>query len=279
VAEPRKAFGGRFLRRRLCDSPTVAAFVKEYGPWAGMFFDRLITNSDDDGRFLAEVAGAKCFPHHPRAAARALRFLAGMDRYGFIVLYEGEVGSRYGAWRKWRKHQPKPRADRYIPSELPAPPAGTTDVRSGGRTGLRSGAPSDIPSGATEEEEEYEEEVEEEGAGAKAAGCPFCARPTKGPLQHYHDEAKRVLERCLVIDPAACGALIARREKALGRDRCHVLFAAYLASEDPFVAKSGHSLKLFCSESMINGLGAALDGGYTHGRSATGRRKANPTGW
>jgi hypothetical protein len=120
---------------------------------------------------------------------------------------------------------------------------------------------------------------EDADAPKGATGCPFCARPTKGPLQHYHDEAKRVLGRCLVIDPAACGALIARREKALGRARCHALFAAYLGSADPFVAKQGHSLKLFCSESTINGLGAAVDGGYTHGKPGTGKRKPNPTGW
>lgn len=96
-------------------------------------------------------------------------------------------------------------------------------------------------------------------------GCPFCRRPTKGPLQHYHDEARRILGRCLVIDAKKCGALIARREAALGRERCHTLFAAYLASEDPFVLKQGHSLGLFCSESMQNGLAAAVDSGHVHG--------------
>ena len=166
MAEERKAFRGRFLRQRLCDSSTVAALVKEQGPWAGLFFDRLILHSDDDGRFLAEpgVAGAKCFPHHRRPIAEIRRFLAAMDALGFIVLYSDDIGTRYGAWRKWRKHQPKPRSDRYIPSELPPPPDGTTDGRSARQTARQTAR----QSGATEEEEEIEieEEIEEEGAGA-----------------------------------------------------------------------------------------------------------------
>ncbi len=116
-----------------------------------------------------------------------------------------------------------------------------------------------------EVEVEIEVEVEGEEEGADSRGCPFCRKPTKGPLQHYHDEAKRVLGRCLMIDPKFCGPMISRREHILGRERCHKLFGVYLASEDQFVEKNGHSLSLFCSEKMQNGLAAALDGGFVHG--------------
>lgn len=122
-------------------------------------------------------------------------------------------------------------------------------------------------------------------AGSTAADdaapeCPFCRKPTKGPLQHYHDEAKRVLGRCLVIDPKACAALIAKREKGVGRKRCHDAFAVYLASEDSFVHKQGHDLKLFCSESMFNGVLAAVDGSYTHGsKGRKGPAKGRARSW
>lgn len=276
MAQGRKALRGRFLRMRLCDSATVAAFIKECGPWAGMFFDRLILHSDDDGRFLAEpgVAAAKCFPHHHRSNAQIAKYLEAMERHGFIVLYADEGGSRYGAWRKWRKHQPKPRPDRYIPSELPPPPAGTTDVRSARRSARQIGG--DLPDGlepATEEEVEAEAEAEEEEVSGPPAGCPFCRKPTRGPLQHYHDRAKEVLGRCLVINPAAAGPLIARREKEVGREKCHALFEVYLASEDAFVQKGGHSLTLFGSESIFNGVMEAEAGGWVHGSK---ERRARP---
>ncbi|MBN1461066.1 MAG: hypothetical protein JXA57_16185, partial [Armatimonadetes bacterium] len=131
-----------------------------------------------------------------------------------------------------------------------------------------------------EEEGEVEGEVEEEGCVSRKtrSGCPFCRKPTKGPLQHYHDAARSVLGRCLIIAPAKAGTAIARLEKSLGRDRCHELFAAYLRSEDPFVLKQGHSLTTFCSESIQNGLAAAIAGGYTHGvgpgKAPSSRRRA-----
>lgn len=118
--------------------------------------------------------------------------------------------------------------------------------------------------------QEEDEDGEGEGVTTKAnadarVGCPFCRKPTHGPLQHYHDRARDVLGRCLVIDPRKCGPLIAKREALLGRERCHALFEVYLASEDQFVLKQGHSLSLFCSDSMQNGLAAALDAGLAHG--------------
>ena len=116
-------------------------------------------------------------------------------------------------------------------------------------------------------EEEVEEDAEEPDSRAES-GCPFCRHPTKGPLQHYHDEAKRVLKRCLVIPPAKAGPAISRVEAQVGQERAHALFAAYLASEDPFVLKQGHSLLTFASESIQNGLTAAVDGGFTHGSKA-----------
>jgi len=275
VADERKALRGRFLRQRVCDSPTVASLIKKLGPWAGILFDRLIVISDDDGRFLAEpgVVGGKCLPHHRRPERQIAGILGEMDAMGFIVLYQDDMGSRYGAWRKWRKHQPKPRPDRYIPSELPAPPEGTTDVQSARRSGRQAG--DNLPSSLEPATVPYCTEVEGEEEGPPPTGCPFCLRPTKGPVQHYHDQAKARLQRCLVIPAGKAGPAIARLEREIGKERCHGLFAVYLDSQDPFVQKNGYSLMTFCSESIQNGLAAALDGGYTHGSARGQKRPVN----
>jgi len=116
----------------------------------------------------------------------------------------------------------------------------------------------------------------ETGKAAAARGCPFCRKPTKGPLQHYHDEAKRVLGRCLVIPPGKAGPAISRVEALVGQERAHQLFSAYLASEDQFVLKQGYSLLTFASESIQNGLAAAVDGAYTHGATSGRRRRLPP---
>jgi hypothetical protein len=107
------------------------------------------------------------------------------------------------------------------------------------------------------------------------ASCNFCAKPTKGPLQWYHDEARRVLGHCLLIDPPVCAKLIAKRTPRYGIEKLHAAFAVYLASEDPFVIKCGYSLQTFCEEKMLNGVMHALETGSKHG---AGRRPGASSG-
>ncbi len=438
MAEPRRALRGRFIRKQICDSKSVAELIKKRGPWAGLLFERMILWGDDDGRLVAEprVIKAHCIPWHDRSVRQVQADLEEMHRLGLIILYQAD-GTQYAAFPGWHQHQPKQREERYIPSEFPAPPGlddvdapramphryetslaeavaaalSTGEWRVGGlsiisverevrignsyldlvataETGERvvfelkrwrlshkgvrqlcryiealketlPGVPVhgvllgyglargfDLTAAASagisvliydedgrcheavrgtlsplecsqlpvisprnnsdvtgksriqmakrcqclEEEDEVkvEEEVEGKGSSMSAASrrrgsgrqtdaqCPWCAKPTSNPLQWYHDEAKRVLGRCLVIDGSVCGPLIAKRERELSRERCHELFAAYLASQDPFVLERGHSLKLFCSSSMLDGLAAALDGGYTHGTRQRGGHGRQP---
>ncbi len=298
MAEPRRALRGRFIRKQICDSKSVAELIKKRGPWAGLLFERMILWGDDDGRLVAEpqVIKAHCIPWHDRSVRQVQADLEEMHRLGLIVLYK-VGGTQYAAFPGWHQHQPAPRPGRRIASEIPPPPT-VDDQPSGGHAGSQSGRQIDsqpdntlraraLPVGGAEEEDE--EEGEEEGLKAMSAArrrrgsgrqtgaqCPWCAKPTSNPLQWYHDEAKRVLGRCLVIDGTVCGPLIAKRERELGRERCRELFAAYLASQDPFVLERGHSLKLFCSSSMLDSLVAALDGGYTHGARRQKPRRQPP---
>ena len=124
MAEPRRALRGRFLRRQICDSKTVADLIEKRGPWAGLLFERLILHADDDGRFVAEAAvvKAKCLPWHKRGERAIQSDLDAMQERGLISLYVVD-GCQYGHFPNWAKHQPRVRKDHYIPSELP-PPSG-----------------------------------------------------------------------------------------------------------------------------------------------------------
>ena len=151
--EQRKpALYGHFIRKAMCKSKSVANVIKERGPWAGLLIARLIACSDMDGRFLAEphIVQAECFPWHPRSIKVLVSDLACIQRLGIIRLYQSDG----------TKHQPKVRDDRYVPSELPAPPCQTSqasldmplDGQSVGHTARRAdrhedGQEADAPSG------------------------------------------------------------------------------------------------------------------------------------
>lgn len=123
MATPRKALRGRFIRRQICQSKSVASLIDVRGPWGGLLFDRLILWADDDGRFIAEpkVIKANCLPWHPRSENQLWADLSWMRTHKMITLYR-VAGCWYGVFTKWTKHQPKQKADRYYPSELPEPP-------------------------------------------------------------------------------------------------------------------------------------------------------------
>jgi hypothetical protein len=100
-------------------------------------------------------------------------------------------------------------------------------------------------------------------------GCPFCLKPTKGPLQFYHDKAKEILQRCIVIDGHSCGPLCSKREAQVGKEKAHEAWIAYLTSEDWFISKNGHSLRAFFDERTFNGCLEAADKKITHGAKPT----------
>ena len=129
MAEPRRALRGAVIRRKTCESASIAELADRFGDetkasggWAALLFDRLILWADDDGRFPASpgIVSGRCFPHHPSQHRHVKAYLRAMHDLGLIVLY-GEGKRLYGCFPTWSKHQPQ-RSDRYVPSELPAPP-------------------------------------------------------------------------------------------------------------------------------------------------------------
>ena len=204
------------------------------------------------------------------------RFTQGDDPS--VVTWENEDDERtFFALTKWQNYQ---RTRSPSNADCPCPPpeifaklsSSTQRVIRENREKFTS-VPEGLFCAEVEEEVEVEDEEDVEGARSRnSAGCPFCRAPTTGSLQWYHDEARRVLNRCLVIPPRKAGPAIARVEKQVGTERAHALFGAYLRSEDLFVLKQGHSLLTFCGEGMQNGLAAALDGGFAHGS----KRKPRP---
>ena len=258
MATERKALHGRFLRRRVCDSPTVAAFIREHGPWAGLLFDRLILQSDDDGRFLAEpmVIAAKCFPHHRRPRAQVARHIQGLAHYDFIVLYSDDAGSEYGAWKKWRKHQPKPRSNRYIPSEFPPPPASQLVLQAGVQTASQSGA--------TEAEEEVEVEVVVAKPRQKRPGAP-APDGWKECLEAYSQGYEQTTGERPVMDQNKNGVDFVRLKamlKHFGKEweKLQAIIGFAVSGDDPeWPTEQGlPSLQTICSKHHVNRIMAII---------------------
>ena len=131
TTEPRRVLRGAFVRQQVCSSPTIAKLWEQRGPVAVIIAERLILWSDDDGRFMAEpgLVKARCLPLQARATRTIRADLQAMHDLGYIVLYEAR-GTLYGAFPRWRQHQPKPKPSHYAPSELPPPPEPNSEPKS-----------------------------------------------------------------------------------------------------------------------------------------------------
>ncbi len=123
----------RYLARSIADSSQVAALIKTRGPWAGLVWERLIPNVDDDGRIVAdpEILRSRLLPHHQDevSVSDVEEALLAAHDLGLLTLYEvaDAPGERYAYLPKFARHQTL-RADRYSPSRFPAPPAWRPDA-------------------------------------------------------------------------------------------------------------------------------------------------------
>lgn len=160
---------GKFIRRQICESKSVAQLIERRGPWAGLLFERMILWSDGEGRLMAEptIIRSNCLPWHERKVTDVQADLEAMSELNLIFLYSAE-GTQYCTFPNYEKHQPKQRSDRFIPSEIPPP----TDSQS------------DRQCDSPEVEEEVEGEVEEEVEGdlrrdGVTADPPPTPRPRK----------------------------------------------------------------------------------------------------
>lgn len=102
-------------------------------PFAILLFIGLISQADDAGRLRAHPSRlrATLFPFREEINARKVTdALIELQQARVIYLYTVD-GEQYAALRSWSKHQ---RVDRPSPSDLPAPPADSTNGREGSTT-------------------------------------------------------------------------------------------------------------------------------------------------
>ena len=188
MAEPRRALRGRFIRRQICESKSVAELIRRRGPWAGLIFERLILHGDDDGRFIAEpsVVKAHCLPWHSRSEKQIAADLEAMVELELLTIYQ--VGdTAYGHFPGWTRHQPKSKADRYIPSELPAPPV----LQTAGQFGTepeptRSAEAVAVAKAVGEDEEEGQAVAKAEGGAGGEADRQPASDPGPAGREHAH---------------------------------------------------------------------------------------------
>jgi hypothetical protein len=192
--EPRKALRGRFVRRQIAQSKSVATLIKRRGPWAGLIFERLITFQDDDHRFIAEatIVKSNCIPWHDgeHSTDEVAGDLAEMHRLGMIELYESG-GTLYGWFPNGDQHQPALRPDRYTPSELPVPTCPPLAAES-------------PPVGGADVEAVVEDDVEEEVHLAPAKAAAPRKRAPRTPDAEDPKDRKLDPEQNAIKQAAVC---------------------------------------------------------------------------
>jgi hypothetical protein len=108
----------RTLKPELHAHRKVGALTdRQFRLWVG-----LITQADDDGRFVAEAAQlrATLFSYHPKVSiAHITSDLNALAAVGLIELYAAQ-NTQYGWFPSWRDHQV---INRPTPSKLPLPPS------------------------------------------------------------------------------------------------------------------------------------------------------------
>lgn len=105
----------RTMKPTFWGSATVAQLTRD----ARLLLLGLISNADDDGRFLASpnaINGA-VFPNDDLPPAKVARWLDELVDAGVVHLYT-VASVRYGCLPTWHEHQV---IDRYSPSPLPPP--------------------------------------------------------------------------------------------------------------------------------------------------------------
>lgn len=261
--EPRKALRGRFVRKQICDSKSVADLIRQRGPWAGLVFERMILHADDEGRFVAEpeVVKAHCLPWHDRSAKQIDVDLDVMASCGLVQLY-AVSGTKYGVFPNWNRHQPKIRAERHIPSELPSPNGGDLSDVSSDELSDDS-----LPVGGADVE--VEEEVEDDTYIAPTKPAPATSRkPSTNPVIEWYLSTREHSGRPV---PAINHGKLARDAKAaetqLGQEEVRRRFVRYLKSSDPWDEEHNWGFEHFFMAGTLNRMGAPENG----------RRRQQPT--
>lgn len=106
----------RSIKPSFWTDPDVAALRRD----ARLLVVGLISNADDEGRFLATATaiGGMVFPHDELPPATVRKWRDEVAKAGIIEIYRVD-GSEYGYFPNWLKHQ---KVYKPYPSTLPPPP-------------------------------------------------------------------------------------------------------------------------------------------------------------
>jgi len=106
----------RSIKPSFWTDPDVAGLRRD----ARLLIVGLISNADDEGRFLATATsiGGSVFPHDELPPATIRKWRDEVAKAGIIELYAVD-GSDYGWFPNWLKHQ---KVYKPYPSTLPPPP-------------------------------------------------------------------------------------------------------------------------------------------------------------
>jgi hypothetical protein len=106
----------RSIKPSFWSDPDVAGLRRD----ARLLCIGLISNADDEGRFIASptaISGV-VFPHDKLTSSTIRRWRDDIAKAGIIELYSVD-GHDYGWFPKWKTHQ---RVNKPYPSALPPPP-------------------------------------------------------------------------------------------------------------------------------------------------------------
>lgn len=117
----------RSIKPSFWTDPDVASLTRD----ERLLVVGLISNADDEGRFLAGpvAIGGTIFPHDELPPATIRRWRDRVQTAGIIRLYT-DGGFEYGHFPNWLKHQ---KVYKPSPSTLPAPPPDSRNAPGAGR--------------------------------------------------------------------------------------------------------------------------------------------------
>lgn len=267
-------------KRMISTDISLCETLHECSEFAQNLFMLMIAHQDDWGRLIGspQKVKAKIKPLSKRSPRQFERAIAELAQAGLICWYSDER-ERFIAFKpesclEYQSAIHETAVSRGRKSKFPPPPDPAFQWPEDSENPARHRLSQIICDHQREPnltKPNLTKDIEASSSALLASPCAFCVKPTKHLLQFYHDRAKEILARCLVIDGGSCGPLVAKREKQVGQEKCHAAFEVYLASEDPFVLKAGHSLRVFCSENVFNGCLEAAEKGAQYGTSISAK--------
>lgn len=279
-------------KRMISTDISISPQLHTCSEFAQLLFCHMIAHQDDWGRMVGDPAKVKARmqPLSRRAIRSFEAAILELVEGGLICWYEVEgekfIALKVDSCAEYQGGIHETAVGRHRKSQYPAPPDGPFRWPEDDERGDNRGRSLTVGENRPEVMSSQEKSSQEKKSASRPspndeppteqAPCSFCAKPTKGPLQWFHDEYRRALGTCpveLVAAPRKHATQCSRWRKTLGDPLLHRCFELYLRSKDPFVVANGHSLSVFWSGHIMQGLKSELEAGEQGKRREAERRK------